>query len=424
MGNITAPLSAKTGEQAKLTGTEAHSEPKLSPAPVTGPIPSNVTMKHPLIPVPSTNYDALPPTANPKETYAAILLDFFDGIGFSDHRAPDAPPNEACMAPIRAELQALHETGELPEKHLKTLLAILPHASSFATIPYPVPLPVQIYICKFTTFFIHVDDRVASDDLAPDVLTDLSRFPKLMTCTLPEAELELADPVLKLAAKLLRTETHKYFSPYQTGVIFKSAIDYLMGCMIEAINCMKTNAGKGVVGEEYEPRDDTGMGLMIKYTRFLRLKTALSEAFSALLFPLNVFPDDVTCIPDVVPIIPMLVDYIDFLNDILSYYKESVVGEEKTYFTQLEKMSGVDKLVLLKQECDNQVRAVLGVRRLLEDKEDLRKHFDLFFDGYVRWHNNCERYYLGEVGIGCFFELEEEAKNRDPTMRVPLTLYR
>ncbi|RPA78210.1 terpenoid synthase [Ascobolus immersus RN42] len=348
-------------------------------AAVTGSRPSTSTKSK----APSAHYDKLPRNATPKETYVAILRDFFQGVSFTDFAAP--PENEAAMSVIRAELHEHFTSGFLPEPDYLSLLRILPHASSYASVPYPNnPLEVQIFVCKFTLYFIFIDDKV--DTVPAEILPHLNTFPLLMADSLPAAELEKAYPVLRLAADNLRLNTRTHFSGYHTGSILKGAIDYTMGCTIEAIDLIRSREGKCLVGEQYEPLDTLNM--MQKYTRFLRLKTALSEGFTSFLFPLGVFPDELNYLPDVAPIVPTMVDFIDFVNDIMSYYKETVVGDEKTYFTIMEKMTGVRSMELLKRECNNMVELVEGVRRLLAENRPLLVQFNSFVDG------------LGEVGIG------------------------
>ncbi|RPA83933.1 terpenoid synthase [Ascobolus immersus RN42] len=341
--------------------------------------------------VPSARYSGLPQNASTSETFKAILQDFLEGINV-DHTLAPPPFNQALFNLLKDRLDRLLADGTIEPKHYKHLMHLTPTSVDFATIIYrSFPIEIQELVALYTIYYVYLDDNTENN---PSVfLPELRKFVFLMT----GSHVEVCDPITRLAADLVRIEAPRLYNGYGAGIIIKSSLDFAMGLMVEALSELKDPDGKVIA--EYGKRDS--IGTVEKYARFLRLKTGVSEAYAQFLFPKCKFPNEDDTLLAILPLFSPIMDNIDQGNDILSYYKESVVGDDKqTYFEMLERMTGVDKLLWLKKECDKQVGLVRGMRKMLVDNPLVLGIYEDFVDGYVRWHCNASRHRLGEIGFG------------------------
>ncbi|PWY75212.1 terpenoid synthase [Aspergillus sclerotioniger CBS 115572] len=177
---------------------------------------------------------------------------------------------------------------------------------------------------------------------------------------------------------LLHSLSHDY-NAFDIGRIFKSVVDFMSGVIAEA---------------EFLPRISQSPP---SDGQFLRRMTGMGDAFAHLCFPraLNIPPEDY------ILLIPELDNFMDHVNDVLSFYKESIVGEEaENHILRHARLNGVSVqesvehfMMLAEQSAGN-------IRRLAACTPELQRVMELFLQGYIRFNTECPRYRLKECMQG------------------------
>ncbi|KAK3679715.1 hypothetical protein LTR78_000091 [Recurvomyces mirabilis] len=68
----------------------------------------------------------------------------------------------------------------------------------------------------------------------------------------------------------------------------------------------------------------------VEFPQYFRLKTGYAAPYAHFVFRENIYPED-EFLPIYQPIMPHLVDFINLTNDLMSFYKESILSDERFF---------------------------------------------------------------------------------------------
>jgi hypothetical protein len=193
-------------------------------------------------------------------------------------------------------------------------------------------------------------------------------------------------PEMFIFNRFMREETPKHYGPYSTGAIMKSIFDYFLGCIVET---------------QYQ-QDIAVSKSSLRFVPHLRGKVGCSEMFTHMLFPEALFPESLY-LRRYLPVVPDNMTLVDSINDVLSFYKESVVGnEQNNYIMGYARRKGCSPMEVLRDLCEKQEALMEDVRECLTGSDDggdeaLLVVCEGFWQGYTAWHVKEKRYRLEEL---------------------------
>ncbi|KAI1095300.1 isoprenoid synthase domain-containing protein [Rostrohypoxylon terebratum] len=142
---------------------------------------------------------------------------------------------------------------------------------------------------------------------------------------------------------------------------------------------------------------------------YLRFKTGLGEPYALFAFPECMYPEDVF-LRTYLPAIPYLVREFNLGNDFLSFYKESIVSDERlNYVHNSSRASRVTPIQALEDVRLSLIDGVQTIREVLAVDPQLQSNLDQMLHGYVMFHFGASRYRLSELGIPEVDEVREQA---------------
>ncbi|CZR53884.1 uncharacterized protein PAC_03766 [Phialocephala subalpina] len=231
----------------------------------------------------------------------------------------------------------------------------------------------QLAIAKFTALSVIVDD------LGESILEGLQNYRMRMLLRQPlgvKVIQSLFDSVLDIG---------EYFGSFETDMVFKATMEYLSASLVEIENPGMLRPLRCTPG----------------FNGYFRVKTGISEAYA-----LFIFPESVLSSPHAqLPLIPDLMAFINNTNDIMSFYKESIVGEERDNCIHLHARAND---LMVQEALMNFQRSTLKylgrIKEFLISNESLRKPVEKFIQGYLAFHFATPRYRLGELRLPSFAE--------------------
>ncbi|KAI1452570.1 putative trichodiene synthase [Annulohypoxylon moriforme] len=241
-----------------------------------------------------------------------------------------------------------------------------------ATSTYPfVPAKVQEEIAIYTSLVVMVEDA------SKEYLTDIKLFQDRLFRKQPQPI-----PLLETTIHSLHTLRGLY-GPFISDMMMKATLEFISVCAFE---------------QEYnEIFSDSSSTPEFPY--YLRLKTGLAEVYAFFAFPECMYPEEVF-LRMYLPTVPYIVRYLNLGNDFLSFYKESIVSDERlNYVHNYSRANDLTPIQVLQDTCSSLANCVRIVRKALAADPQLCNHFEQFFHGYVAYHFGAGRYKLSELGI-------------------------
>ncbi|KAI0643173.1 terpenoid synthase [Trametes meyenii] len=223
----------------------------------------------------------------------------------------------------------------------------------------------QLFIAIFTAYWVYIDDSAAHKSGA------CADFVRHLV-----AREEQPDPVLRRAAAHL-AELYQCFPSIGADAITASCLDAFMGMHVEEM----TSNGAIVPGAT-------------RYPYFLRLRTGLAAAYSHFNFikgwrdPANV---------GYLQVLPELDHITVAVNDIISFYKESIVGETNNYIYLRATAEKKTALVVLTELVEETVDTVSRIEAITAEDPELRAICRSYIMGYVEFHFRAKRYRLDDL---------------------------
>ncbi|KAI5819291.1 isoprenoid synthase domain-containing protein [Pyronema omphalodes] len=311
-----------------------------------------------------------------KEEFNADIV--FDFMKMMDYEI-ETPVYE-CPQALTDSVDKTIDSYGLDEKTKRGLYKALVPAIAVTHMPYRrYSIELKAYLTLYTALAIYIENVTEAH---PEIMVpELRKLPARWGLGLSENDYK--DPIIGIFMRHVTLETPKHYGPYGTGIIVKGSIDFLIGCLLEAEMPKKMQVPKTAA----------------RWTTFFRSKTGMGEIYSHFLFPLEQFsePEDVKYY---IASIPDIAENINKINDILSFYKESVVGNERDNYVCLEaRRTGRTPVEVLRKICEEQVQFVSEVKEALSAHDLCQEAFSEFITGYIMYHCSNSRYRLSEIGV-------------------------
>ncbi|KAI5777402.1 isoprenoid synthase domain-containing protein [Geopyxis carbonaria] len=259
------------------------------------------------------------------------------------------------------------------------ILRLVPVCASSTELPYHMLcFELKVFITTYTCLFFYCDDMIEAH---PDVIgRDLDFF----ALKYAQPGHTFADGLLQAWLHLIATETRAWYCPTLASFIVTSTLEYLGGAMIESTVARRMTVPRSA------PR----------FAKYLRVKTGNGSAYSAMLFPAYRFADEDALLDAILPMFPDFMELLDGCNDVMSFYKESVVGDETSnYFMVQARSREISPTAVVREGIARQVLLMTDSTATLERNRDVQAAFVEFMEGYLMWHGTASRYRLKELGI-------------------------
>lgn len=300
-----------------------------------------------------------------KEEYADILSHFLKDIDFE---MPSWGYDHSLEQPVVEYFQT-----QKWEPHSKKKAVVMAQwMSTGLGMCYPfVNRESQIAIGIFAVYVLLIDD------LAPHMSDALSEFQeRLITNRKQKSD------ILQSLVNFLPT-IGRFFGSYANAMITKSTIVFVYGCLLE-----QQYSDKSVAPPE-----------AYSFPSYFRQKTGYAEPHAHFAFPQELYTEE-ACLKKYLPIIPDLCDFINYVNDVLSFYKESMVGSEKTNFIcNYSNVHDISIQDALRRTCSFVVENARRIRKILAAYPEMLDTTNQFMRGYVAWYINQSRYRLSDFQI-------------------------
>ncbi|KAI0900626.1 putative trichodiene synthase [Annulohypoxylon nitens] len=311
---------------------------------------------------------------NFKRKYEDMLRRFLQDISFKALPVRYDPSTESAVVKY---LQA----RDFAPDFIQHYMPVVRVGAWIATSTYPfVPARVQEAIAIFTTLAVIIEDT------SEESLMDLKLFQDRLLRNQPQP-----NQVLESMIQFLYSLRGMY-GPFLSDMITKATVEFVSVCAFEQVY-------DGIFAAASSTPD---------FPYYLRFKTGLGEAYSFFAFPECMYPEDVF-LRTYLPAAPYIVRYFNIGNDFLSFYKESIVSDERlNYVHNCSRASSVTPAQALQDACSSLIDSVRTVREVLAADPQMLNNIDKLFYGYVMFHFGSARYKLSELGISEVDEVREQ----------------
>ncbi|KAK3208313.1 hypothetical protein GRF29_77g339559 [Pseudopithomyces chartarum] len=224
---------------------------------------------------------------------------------------------------------------------------------------------------------IHATYVLFIDDIIHELGDALDEFEMRLVSGKPQKS-----PILQSLVDFLLSN-NTYMGPYAAAMNTKATIEFICGCIME---------------RDYDGKVIPPFGAK-KFPGYFREKTGYTEPYAHFCFPEAMFPEK-EFLHVYMPCIQDLIEFISYANDILSFYKESVVGDERlNYVCNVANTHGLNAVDALKKVCAEVTDNVLTTRKVLKNYPEMVDTVDEFFRGYIAWYLNQKRYKLTDIVV-------------------------
>jgi hypothetical protein len=224
---------------------------------------------------------------------------------------------------------------------------------------------------------IHATYVLFIDDIIHELGDALDEFEVRLVSGKPQKS-----PILQSLVHFL-LDNNTYMGPYAAAMNTKATIEFICGCIME---------------RDYDGKVEPPVGAK-KFPGYFREKTGYTEPYAHFCFPEATCPEK-EYLHVYMPCIQDLIEFISYANDILSFYKESIVADERlNYICNIANTHGLSVCDALKLVCEQVTENVLTTRKVLKDHPEMRDTVDEFFRGYIAWYLNQKRYKLTDIEV-------------------------
>ncbi|XDG03119.1 hypothetical protein ABKA04_002734 [Annulohypoxylon sp. FPYF3050] len=313
-------------------------------------------------------------TKNFKRKYEEMLQRFLQDISFKALPLRYDPSTESAVVEY-------YQAQDFAPDYIQHYLPIIQSSAWIATSTYPfVPREIREAIAIYTALVIMVEDT------SEENLMDLKLFQDRLLRNQPQP-----NQLLEATVHFLHTLRGVY-GPFISDMITKATVEFVSVCAFE-------QEYEGIFAASSSTPD---------FPYYLRLKTGIGEAYSFFAFPECMYPEDVF-LRTYLPAIPYIVRWFNLGNDFLSFYKESIVSDERlNYVHNSSRASSVTPIQALEDARSSLVDGVRTVREVLAADPQMHNNLEQLFYGYVMYHFGAARYRLSELGIPEVDEVREQ----------------
>ncbi|RDW81514.1 uncharacterized protein DSM5745_05071 [Aspergillus mulundensis] len=311
-----------------------------------------------------------------KTEYEAILRDMLKtmGTGFSPQR-----PCAHLASQISTHISPVTHNQDLARKVCKV-------GALVALYFYPTHGPaVQALIGTYTAFYLILDDEGES------MLAQISQFRALLMNPSPSSAPAAIQMTMTAPFKLLAwifTEIDRVFAPPVANRLVAGVLSSLSSLEIELD---RSTAFSGVASP--------------LFAKYFRNMNGSSEAYVYFLLAEN--PEDPqgdgvtgSRLKRFLQGVPELWNVTDEINDLMSFYKESIGGDERdTFVYHQARGAGVSIAEVLRGLAREIPRRSGLIERIFEDDEQLLEMARGFSLGQIEFYLASERYRLAELRL-------------------------
>ncbi|KAF2680331.1 terpenoid synthase [Lentithecium fluviatile CBS 122367] len=301
-----------------------------------------------------------------KEDYGQILSTFLSGIDFY---MPPFSYDFSLEDPVMAYFA---RQPNWPPNLTEKAVGMAKWMSTGLGMCYPfAEKDIQV------AYGIHATYVLFIDDIIHELGNALDEFETRLVSGKPQKS-----PILQSLVNFL-LDNDTYMGPYAAAMNTKATIEFICGCIME---------------RDYDGKVVPPVGAK-KFPSYFREKTGYTEPYAHFCFPEAIFPEK-DYLHVYMPCIQDLIEFISYANDILSFYKESVVGDERlNYVCNIANTHGLSAADALGLVCKNVTENVTTVRKVLRDYPEMKDTVDEFFRGYIAWYLNQKRYKLTDIVV-------------------------
>ncbi|KAI1131437.1 isoprenoid synthase domain-containing protein [Nemania abortiva] len=294
--------------------------------------------------------------ANPK--LAAIFTKLVRELKYQASPHDDTRPAlEAAMLEYAASSGAPYKS-EYARRYFDVGLALA--CDCYPSHPFSVKLHVAIY----TWLASYIDD---DEDGNEDLAGFQARFQK--------GEPQPSTLLARFAEVLQAMPT--YFEPLMANFIVLSSLQFVNAALLER---------RGEFHHLQHCREASG------WPDYVRERDGATEAFVYFVFPKDQCPD----IGAYMQAVPDMMTYTNHANDVLSFHKETLVGETDNYINTRAICEQHEPLAMLETVVAEAIAANSRAVGLLRTKSDpvYARKWEEFFNGYIFFHATAQRYKL------------------------------
>jgi len=299
------------------------------------------------------------------EDFRTIVKDFLHDIGFQ-------LPTKGFDTSFVKEV--IHHFSTLPVTDLaaRRFEAIAEWVSIGVGVSYPfLPSSTHREISIFTTYLFIIDDYGDEEE------DDLQHF----TSALVTGQAQ-PNAILRTFLEFLPS-LKAHYGPYAYDMFVKSTIEFINGCLLE---------------QRLNHKFQTP-AYATSFPRFFRLKTGYADPYAHFLFPEYMWQEK-ECLQVYLPCLPDLINYINHSNDLISFYKESILGNERfNYICNYAKAERIPVTEALRRTAEDTLESVRRIRKVLDGHPEMLQSVECFVQGFLTYHLLCPRYRIIETGV-------------------------
>lgn len=297
--------------------------------------------------------------------YKEIITEF---LHQADFKLPTFVQDDA----FEQEVIDLCLAQELPAKQMEVIAKL---GAATAKFFYPKhPRELQLELGKFTALAFTIDDL---GYMFPEALRTY------------RTRLVTGQPMDAKIMRSLLTQAHElsqqYYDTFDGDMIVKAVLEFFSSNLVEI------ERGHKLCPNENSPN----------FTNYFRLKSGVAEPFSYFIFPSVRSRHLGDCAH--LPIIPDLMAFMDDVNDLMSFYKESMVGDERDNAIYMHaKARGQGLTQALLDYRDTSLKLIGRIRAFAagtNEESGLQDQVDEFLNGYMAFHLTYPRYRLSELSL-------------------------
>lgn len=216
----------------------------------------------------------------------------------------------------------------------------------------------------------------AIDDLSPEITEPLDNFGQNLLLGR-----EQTHPLLRLCFDVT-FRMNKFYGQFASDMILKSMIEFLSANRVEV----------------KLPGKITPLPSTPSFPKYFRLKSGMPEAFA--FFPFPTLDEGEGNLDEFILLLPDLIDFIDAGNDILSFYKESILSDDReNCIHQYADAHCVSPAESLLYHCQLLRKCVANLRASVLEHPRWKDNLEQFIQGYLGFHVACDRYRLADFAI-------------------------
>jgi Trichodiene synthase (TRI5) len=227
---------------------------------------------------------------------------------------------------------------------------------------------VQLAIGLFSAFSIEVDD------LGGNCVEEIRNFRKNMMLGKPQL------PLLQSFAAL-PSLFDQHYDRFSVDKITTGLINFMGSCALE-----------------FERANFGALESSPKFPNYFRIMTGLPEAFTVFILQKDFFTPETFKL--LLQAAPEIMDYTNHVNDLLSFYKESIISDERNNYIYQQ---AIAQRTSVHEVLWNLVREIMGyidnINRTISTNPNLFRFVDAYIRGSIGFHIDVPRYRLSELDI-------------------------